>query len=185
MKNHTDDCEVTTTGVCTCQPEPKARRHDDSCASWTGSDCNCHVTAHSRATFAHRFGRPPRDGQELAEWIAVEANRGRGKAGTSRRIDTDPKVTWLGDQRHEHPPFCGVYSVHVPDGNWAPFCTCYIARLQGEPHPPMLRRGEPEVPKELRPDPQRFMSRAPWWVWTLIGFGAGLPLGAWAGWPSW
>lgn len=172
MKNHTNDCEVTRTGKCTCGDG---------------------ITQKDWSDYLHRFGYvPTRD--ELIEWKAVRSMVGKGKAGTSRRIDTDPKITWLGDERYQHPLSCAVYSVHAPDGNWAPYCNCFIRDMRFHPPAvavPMTDPGDPtdaaprDVPKELRPDPQRFTSRAPAWVWTLIGFGAGLPLGAWAGWPTW
>jgi len=101
------------------------------------------------------------------------------RAGTSRTIDTEPKATWLGGNRFLHPPTCSVYKAAQP--NWAPSCDCYIADMQKITVP----FTDPADVRPGRLEPERFMSRAPWWVWALAGFGAGLPLGAWAGWPSW
>jgi hypothetical protein len=180
VKNHTNDCAVTNTGTCTCQPEPKARRHGDWCASWVGKDCTCHVakrkpvnddiTKQDWNDYFHRFGHvPTRD--KLIEWKAVQAQRGQGKAGTSRYIDTEPRKTWLGDTMFTHPPTCGVYK--SPEPNWAPYCDCWIRDMQARPQRVTVPMADPgEVPKEtVRPG--WVQSRAPWWVWSIAGFGAG------------
>jgi hypothetical protein len=155
VKNHTNDCEILTTGVCTCMvtsphPHPK-------------------ITATDIGDFQHRFGRTPDNPDELRNWISIKS-----RAGTSRTVDTEPKVTWLGGNRFVHPPTCSVHKATQP--NWAPFCDCWIADMQ-KITVPFTDPGE--VPAGTH------LSRAPSWVWALIGFGAGLPLGAWAGWPSW
>ncbi len=106
------------------------------------------------------------------------------KAGTSRTVDTEPRVTWLGIHKLPHPPWCGVYK--APEANWAPYCTCRIKDMQN-PSVPMTDPADVGDPTDAAPrefQPIWFRSRAPWWVWSLIGFGAGLGLGtSLAGWP--
>ena len=110
------------------------------------------------------------------------------KAGTSRTVDTEPRVTWLGIHKLAHPPWCGVY--RAKELNWAPYCTCTIRDMQAKasaaaPQRPFTTFPRPDVPMTDPIDvPWRTESRAPWWVWSLIGFGAGLAAGtSLAGWP--
>lgn len=140
MIDHRDYCTITLTGVCNCQPP-------------------------GTADFVYRYGRQPKDIDELNRWEAVKAQR--SKAGTSRTVDTEPRVTWLGDNKLTHPPTCAVYR---HEGNWAPYCDCAISRLQHvrpQTSPPMVDPAD--VPKEQVG--WRTESRAPWWVWMLFGAG--------------
>lgn len=109
-----------------------------------------------------RFADRPSAEQEKA---FEEAKRLKG----TRHVDTEPRITWLGSNRLEHPRTCGVYS--APEPNWAPYCTCGIALAQNpkaqRPFVPMV--DPDDVPKEYRP--WRTESRAPWWVWMLFGAG--------------
>ena len=94
----------------------------------------------------------------------------------TRYVNTDPRYTWLGDTKFEHPRSCAVYRAQSP--NWAHDCDCWIGRMQDSqsqhPYVPMTDPSDFTVPKEYRP--LTFESHAPWWVWTLIGFGGGVGL---------
>ena len=168
MIDHAPDCEVLLPGgVCTCKGPRVVEPHP-------------HLT--------QKFGPLPTEPYQPPGHGPVMHPR----AGTSRSVDTDPRITWLGKDKHVHPPFCAVYQ--APEANWAPYCTCYIAVLAAETG----RKPRPEIdgyvteppddippavdgPKEYRPT----RLEAPRWAWVLIGFGAGAITTAttWALWP--
>lgn len=157
MKNHTNDCAILKTGWCTCGPQEQVQKDIED--------------------YTHRFGQPPNP-MQLGAFQRMKAERAT-RAGTSRHIDTDERVTWLGDVRIVHPPTCAVYKAGP---NWAGHCDCAISKMQRLD----LAMVDPaDVPKENRPEvkPGWVQSRAPWWVWIIVGMGAGIPLGAAAGWP--
>jgi len=169
MKNHTNDCDILTTGVCTCMVTSS---HPHQMPA-TGPRGNPNLSR-DEADYFHRFGHIPNP-MQLGAFQRMRAERGQGKAGTSRYVDTEPRVTWLGGERYVHPPNCAVYK--APELNWAPYCDCFIRQLDqsGDPTDAAPRDRVPSSAPVLAPrlKPGWVQSRAPWWVWGIIGFGAG------------